>query len=168
MVHLNQAKETRAGVDAVKLREYRPGDWEAMYALDLVCFEPVFRFSKRTMRGFAEAPGAVTVLVWADRDDSESELVGFCVAELEDAVGYVVTLDVAPHWRRRGLARRLMEEVEAHVCSAGGVGMSLHVYAGNAGAIRFYEGMDYGRAGMAEGFYGRGMHALVYRKKFEA
>jgi ribosomal protein S18 acetylase RimI-like enzyme len=42
------------------------------------------------------------------------------------------------------------------------------VYSGNAGAIRFYEGMDYGRVGVAEHFYGRGMHALMYRKKFEA
>jgi hypothetical protein len=77
MVHLDQGEETRAGVDAVELREYRPGDWEAMYALDLVCFEPAFRFSKRAMRGFAEAPGAVTVLAWADGDHSESEPVGF-------------------------------------------------------------------------------------------
>jgi ribosomal protein S18 acetylase RimI-like enzyme len=61
-----------------------------------------------------------------------------------------------------------MVELEARVRSAGGVGMALHVYSGNAGAIRFYEGMDYGRVGVAEHFYGRGMHALMYRKKFEA
>ncbi len=139
-----------------------------MYALDLVCFEPVFRFSKRTMRGFAEAPRAVTVLAWAGPDDSESQLAGFCIAEIEDKVGYVVTLDVAPPWRRRGLARRLMEEVEARVRSAGGIGMTLHVYAGNSGAIRFYESMDYNRVEIAEGFYARGMDALMYRKKFEA
>ena len=46
----------------VMLREYRAGDAEAMYALDVQCFEPVFQFSRRAMRYFAEARRAVTVL----------------------------------------------------------------------------------------------------------
>jgi ribosomal-protein-alanine N-acetyltransferase len=59
-----------------------------------------------------------------------------------------------------------MEDVEAQVREAGAGGMGLHVYNGNAGAVRFYERMGYGRIGIAEGFYGRGLDALVYRKKW--
>src|ERR1017187_5548575 len=117
----------------VTLREYRPGDWEAMFALDVVCFEPVFQFSRRAMRYFAEARRAVTVLAEAD-----GELVGFCIAEVDEEA-YVVTLDVAPAWRRHGLARRLMAEVEAKARAAGAKSMALHVFTGNAGAMRFYE-----------------------------
>jgi ribosomal-protein-alanine N-acetyltransferase len=149
-------------MDEMTLRDYRPGDWEAMYALDLVCFEPVFQFSRRTMRSFAEEPGAVTLLAEAD-----GELVGFCIAHLEEKTGYVVTLDVAPAWRRCGVARLLMEEVEARVHAAGGLGMALHVYTGNVGAMQFYEALGYGRVSIAKGFYGRGMDALVYRKKWQ-
>jgi len=148
-------------MDEVMLREYRAGDWQAMHALDLLCFEPPFRFSRGAMRGFAEAAGAVTVLA-----DAAEEMVGFCVAHLEGQTGYVVTLDVAAEWRRRGVARRLMEEVEARVRTKGGQDMELHVFTGNEGAIHFYEGMDYGRVGTARGFYGRGMDALVYRKRW--
>jgi ribosomal-protein-alanine N-acetyltransferase len=148
-------------MDEVMLREYRPGDWEAMYALDVTCFAPEFRFSRRVMRGFAEAPGAITVLA-----ESAGELVGFCVVQMEGQVGYVVTLDVAESWRRRGLARRMMEDVERKVRAAGGTGMALHVFTGNAGAMQFYEGMGYGRAGRVEGFYGRGLDALLYRKRW--
>jgi [ribosomal protein S18]-alanine N-acetyltransferase len=147
-------------MDEVTLRDYKPGDSEAMFALDLICFEPAFRFSRRAMRGFAEATGAVTVVA-----EAEGQLVGFCVAQLEDNLGYVVTLDVAPAWRRQGLARRLMEEVEARARAAGAMGMGLHVFTGNVGAMQFYEGIGYGRIGMAEGFYGRGMDGLVYRKR---
>jgi ribosomal-protein-alanine N-acetyltransferase len=43
--------------------------------------------------------------------------------------------------------------------------MALHVFHGNVAAIQFYENIGYGRAGLAEGFYGRGMDALVYRKQ---
>ena len=150
-------------MDEVTLREYRPGDLEAMYALDVVCFEPVFRFSRRAMRGFAEAPGAMTVVA-----EAGEELVGFCVAELQDQTGYVVTLDVAPAWRRRGLARRLMAEVEARVRAAGGLSMNLHVFTGNEGAIRFYERSGYARTELKRRFYGgAGLDAFVYRKELE-
>ena len=150
-------------MNQVTLREYRPGDAEAMYALDLLCFEPPFRFSRRAMRSFAEQRGAMTVLAEAD-----GELVGFSIAHREGDWSYVVTLDVAPAWRRRGLARQLMEQLEAQARAAGSLGMTLHVYAGNAGAIRFYEELGYSRAGRAENFYGRGKDALVYRKDLGA
>jgi ribosomal protein S18 acetylase RimI-like enzyme len=147
-------------MDEVTLRDYRPGDAAEMYALDIVCFEPVFRFSRGAMRGFAEASGAIAVLA-----EAAGELVGFCVVQMEGKIGYVVTLDVAAAWRRRGLARRLMAEVETRTRAAGGTGMALHVFNGNTEAIQFYESTGYGRVGMAEGFYGRGIDALVYRKK---
>jgi ribosomal-protein-alanine N-acetyltransferase len=159
------------------LRSYRPGDWQAMHMLDLICFEPVFQFSRRAMRGFAEAPGAVTVLAETQRElaeaerelaNSESELAGFCLTQLEDRTGYVVTLDVALAWRRRGLASRLMAEVESKLHSAGAMHMELHVFTGNAGAIRFYESIGYTQTGVAENFYARGLHALLYRKKLAA
>jgi ribosomal-protein-alanine N-acetyltransferase len=152
-------------MDEVRLREYRAGDLEAMYALDLACFAEPFRFSRRAMRGFAEANGAAAVVAEVSAEAGEdAELVGFCVAQREGNAGYVVTLDVAAGWRRRGLARRLMEEVEARMQAAGARGMALHVSVENAGAIGFYEGMGYERVGKVRGFYGRGGDAWVYRK----
>ena len=145
------------------LRNYRLGDWEAMYALDLVCFEPVFRFSRGAMRGFAEAPGAVTVLA-----EAEGKLAGLCIVQLEDRTGYIVTLDVVPAWRRRGLARRLMAELESRLHSAGALEMELHVFTGNAVAIRFYESIGYSQIGVTENFYAQNLHALVYRKSLPA
>jgi ribosomal-protein-alanine N-acetyltransferase len=145
----------------IALRGYRPGDWKAMYALDVVCFEAPFRFGQREMRRLAEERGAVVVLA-----EAEGELAGFSIAHLEGNWAYLVTLDVAPTWRRRGVAARLMGDVEEQARIAGAAGMALHVFNGNPGAIRFYEGMGYGRIGIAEGFYGRGLDALVYRKKW--
>jgi [ribosomal protein S18]-alanine N-acetyltransferase len=146
----------------ITLREYEPGDLEAMYALDVVCFEPVFQFSRRAMRHFAEASWAVTSLAEAD-----GELAGFCIAEVDDEIGYVVTLDVALAWRRKGLAQRLMADVEAKAQAAGAKEMALHVFTGNVGAMQFYERIGYDRVGMAKGFYGRGLDALVYRKRLD-
>jgi ribosomal-protein-alanine N-acetyltransferase len=146
------------------LRSYRLGDWQAMYALDLICFAPVFQFSRGAMRGFAEAPGAVTVLAEAENHGAQGELAGFCITQLDQRTGYVVTLDVAPAWRRRGLAQRLMAEVESKLHSAGAVRMELHVFTGNAEAIRFYQSIGYTQAGTANDFYAQSLHALLYRK----
>jgi [ribosomal protein S18]-alanine N-acetyltransferase len=149
--------------DQVRLREYRAGDLEAMYALDVACFAEPFRFSRRAMREFVEAKGAAAVIA---ETGANADLVGFCVAQREGEVGYVVTLDVAEAGRRQGLAQRLMEEVEARMQAAGAKGMELHVSVENAGAIGFYEGMGYGRVGRVKGFYGRGGDAWVYRREF--
>jgi len=148
-------------MDYPTLRSYRPGDWQAMHALDLLCFAPAFRFSRGAMRSFAEAPGAFSLLAHA-----QGTLAGFCIAQLEDRTGYIVTLDVASAWRRRGLARRLMAELESRLLAAGAAEMHLHVFTGNEAAIRFYESIGYTRIGMAENFYAQNLHALVYRKKF--
>jgi ribosomal protein S18 acetylase RimI-like enzyme len=79
-------------------------------------------------------------------------------------VGYIVTLDVAPAYRRRGVATELMRAVErvavAEECSA----MMLHVYAANLGAISFYRGLGYSTLHAVEGFYGDGLDALVMHK----
>ena len=147
------------------LRSYRLGDWQAMHALDLLCFEPVFQFSRGDMRGFAETRGAVTVLAEAQGLEAQVELAGFCVTQLDERTGYVVTLDVAPAWRRSGLARRLMAEVESKLHSIGAEEMELHVFTGNAEAIRFYEAIGYTQAATAKDFYARSLHALLYRKK---
>lgn len=144
---------------AVALRSYRRGDWKAMYALDLICFEPPFRFGQREMRRLAQEPGAMTVLAEAD-----SELAGFCIAHTDSSWAYLVTLDVAPAWRRSGLARRLMREVEAQASASGVRGMGLHVFNGNAAAIAFYEQIGYSRVGFSDGFYGGSRDALIYRK----
>ena len=146
-----------------KLRNGCAADIEAMYRLDLLCFEEPFRFNLATMRRFALKRGAVVVV--SERD---GVMVGFVMVNLErvgrDKVGYVTTLDVAPERRRSGLAGVLMGEAEAQVRAAGASAVVLHVFVGNIGAVGFYEQAGYERVGVEVGFYGEGMDGWVYRK----
>ena len=145
------------------LRDGTEVDIEAMYRLDLLCFEEPFRFDRATMRWFVVKRGAVVVIAEVD-----GVLVGFVVVNVEWAdrakVGYVTTLDVAPEWRRSGLARDLMIEAGERVRAAGGVALVLHVFEGNVGAVGFYEASGYERVGLEVGFYGDGLDGWVYRK----
>ncbi len=143
----------------MEFRGYRLEDFEGLFALDELCFEPPFRFSRGAMRRFAEAKKARVVIA------EDGGLAGFCIVHVErGGVGYVVTLDVAEVWRRRGLAGDLMCRVEGEASAAGCTQMLLHVFEGNARAVRFYERNGYERVGVAAGFYGHGVDALVYRK----
>lgn len=149
----------------MRLREYSSSDLEAIFALDEVCFEPPFRFSARAMKQFAEARNALTVIAEAE---VTGEVAGFCIAHLERAGhglrAYVVTLDVAPSYRRHGLAMQMMGRIQNQAGEAGCEAIELHVSVENTGAIAFYESEGYERSHLVKSFYGLGRHAYVYRK----
>jgi [ribosomal protein S18]-alanine N-acetyltransferase len=150
----------------VSLRDYRDTDLEAMFRLDVACFAPEFRFDRESMRIFAEERGAVALVAEA----MDGGVVGFVIVHLERVAagwrGYVVTLDVAEEWRRKGLAGMMMREAEARAVAAGARWMELHVFTGNAAAIRFYERLGYERSGTKRRFYGsEGLDAFVYRRE---
>ena len=148
----------------MRLREYTESDLETIFALDEVCFEPPFRFSARAMKQFAEARNALTVVA----ENETGEIAGFCIAHVERAGkglrAYVVTLDVAPHYRRHGLAGQMLERIEQQAIEAGCDSIELHVSADNEGAIAFYECEGYERSQLVKSFYGFGRHAFVYQK----
>ncbi|MCU1248831.1 MAG: GCN5-related N-acetyltransferase [Edaphobacter sp.] len=150
-------------------RDYRALDLEAMFQLDEACFAEEFRFDRASMREFAEEQNAIVRVA----QNISGNIVGFVIVHVE-RVGsgwraYVVTLDVAPECRQRGLARRLMREVEASAMAAGVGWIQLHVFTGNAGAIRFYERMGYERISTKKDFYGEpGLDAYVYGKELHA
>lgn len=134
-----------------------------MHALDVVCFERPFRFTRGAMRRFAEAKKARVVV--AEEGDA---LVGFVILHLEEGeegrTGYIITLDVEPAQRRRGIAGVLMREAERQARVDRCVALVLHVFAGNDAAIRFYESAGFSRSHLAEEFYGPGVDAWVYHK----
>jgi ribosomal-protein-alanine N-acetyltransferase len=150
-------------------RDYRATDLDAMFELDEACFAEEFRFDRESMREFAEEQNAIVRI--AER--AGGQIAGFVIVHVERVAtewrAYVVTLDVALDCRLRGLGRRLMREIEASAMAAGVRRMQLHVFTGNVGAIRFYEGLGYEQMSVQKGFYGEaGLDALVYGKELHA
>jgi ribosomal protein S18 acetylase RimI-like enzyme len=115
------------------------------------------------MRRFAEVKKARVIVA-----DEGGELVGFVILHLEEdaegRTGYIITLDVEPAQRRKGVARKLMHDVEGQARMDGCAALVLHVFAGNEAAIRFYDRAGFVRSHRAEDFYGAGLDAWVYHK----
>jgi ribosomal-protein-alanine N-acetyltransferase len=147
----------------VHYRLYTPEDFDALYAVEEVCFQPPLRFSRTYMRQLIRQANSAT---WIAEEDGR--MCGFALVEwtlrAENTVAYIQTLEVLPDARGQGVGGELMRRIEMSACAAGASGIWLHVDEENAGAIRVYQAHGYVIDGREEHYYGRGRHALVYGK----
>jgi ribosomal-protein-alanine N-acetyltransferase len=138
-------------------------DLEALYRLDVACFEPQFRFTREMMRWSVLTEGAVVPM-----EEDEQGLSGFAIAHEapQDGVqsGYLLTIDVAERARRNGLGRRLLRALESMLRERGADQMLLHVFTRNHAAVELYESEGYERLRRVPRFYGRDLDAWLYRK----
>jgi len=140
----------------VLIRDVRAEDLESLYRLDQLCFEPGIAYTRAQMRSFLARPGARGAVA-----EIGGEIAGFAVGHLEHARrARVVTLDVHPDHRRRGLGKALLDTLLEHLSRDGAFESRLEVDAGNAGAIAFYQALGF-RPGRRMGdYYGPGRAAL--------
>lgn len=148
----------------VKLRPYNRQDLPLLFAVEALCFAPPFRFSQQTLLALAEGDSSFT---WIAEDGDQ--VAGFAIVELVTTSsvphGYLQTIDIAPEYRRRGVAAKLLDCVESQMVQAGARVMKLHVSTRNHPAITMYEHHGYSRLSIEERFYGsKGGEAFLYEK----
>ena len=140
---------------SIRLREFLPEDLESAYALDQICFEPGIAYSRSELRGFLSRVGSVALI--AEEGDA---LAGFAIGHRRGAKGHIVTIDIAPGWRRRGTGKLLLTELLRRLGEGGAGQIRLEVDARNAGAIRFYEQMGFRAIRKLKGYYDEGIDGL--------
>lgn len=144
-------------------RLYQPADFAQLYAVEELCFEPPFRFSRALMRKLVANPNSAT---WVAVENEK--LAGFAIVDWatvpKGTVAYIQTIEVHPASRRRGIAHELMRLLEDSARATGATAIWLHVDVENAAAIRLYENRGYARKGREEHFYARQRPAFVYAR----
>ena len=144
-------------------RPFRPADFEPLYAIEELCFQPPLRFSRNYMRRLIASSRSAT---WIAEDDGD--LTGFAIVVWNslqtDRAAYIQTIEVAPEARRKGIGNELLQRAEHSAVDAGASLIWLHVDAGNGPAIRLYESHGYQLKGREEHYYARGRDALIYDK----
>jgi [ribosomal protein S18]-alanine N-acetyltransferase len=147
-------------------RLYKPEDFDLLYAVEEVCFEPPFRFSRRAMRQLVDNPRAAT---WIAED---GRVEGFAIVEWAEEAGttiaYIPTIEVAPEKRRSGAGSELLRLLEQSAADAGARVIWLHVAENNTSAIRLYEMRGYRFESREAYFYPKGGAALIYAKPLES
>lgn len=139
----------------LRLREFLPEDLEAAFALDQVCFERGIAYSRGEIRGFLSRAGSVALIA-----EGDGALAGFAIGHRRGAKGHVVTIDVAPGWRRRGAGKVLLTELLRRLGEGGARVIRLEVDARNAGAIRFYEQMGFRPTRTLKDYYDEGIDGV--------
>jgi ribosomal protein S18 acetylase RimI-like enzyme len=140
-----------------------PEDFAELYAVEEVCFQPPFRFGRGYMRQLVRDPDAAT---WVAEDDGG--MAGFAIVqwgrETGEVIAYLMTIEVMPESRERGVGAGLLLHSEGSARAAGAVRIWLHVDEENASAIRMYQRHGYVFEGRHENYYPRGRAALVAEK----
>ncbi len=149
---------------APQLRPFRTGDLEDAFRLDQVCFAPGIAYSRAELGAFVRMRGAKAwVAELAER--GETSLAGFVIVCRDGgAQGHIITVDVAPAWRRHGVGSTLMEAAEDWLRQQGGETVYLETAEENLPAQSFYLKRGYAKLRRIEDYYADGAAAWLMLK----
>ena len=77
--------------------------------------------------------------------------------------GHMLTIDVASAYRRKGIAQKLLQEIETLLKEKGISECRLEVRENNNAALNLYQKMGYTKIGLLEEYYGTA-HGLYLKK----
>lgn len=115
-------------------------DLNELWQLDLRVFLDGEAYEQETFRYLLTNPKAITRQIRSDYD----EMAAFGIAVIEPTgQGHLTAVGVAPEYRRRGLARLIMHELERSLIARGVGSIKLEVRANNVPAQQLYEQLGY-------------------------
>lgn len=133
---------------------------DALYRIELQCFNEE-AFSKHQISYLLTDYNTIGLLA-----KSNTDIAGFIIAQLESEdkdFGHIVTLNIAPNFRHKGIATKLLLEMENFLKQRGINECRLEVREDNHAAIKLYNKLGYQIIGKLDRYYGK-KHG-VYLKK---
>lgn len=95
------------------------------------------------------------------RDIPTNQVVGFAVAQMQDAEGHLLALAVDANRRGQGIGRTLLSDVREEVRRKGAMRLKLDVRWDDSEARQFYARAGFTPEGLREGVYADGSDALA-------
>jgi ribosomal-protein-alanine acetyltransferase len=97
---------------------------------------------------------------------SGTDIAGFIIAQIEfenQEHGHIITLNIAPKYRRKGVATKLVAETEYSLKQRGIQECRLEVREDNHAAIKLYHKLGYQTISKLERYYGK-KHGFYLKK----
>ena len=157
-----------------RIRPFRKADFETLWSIDQICFDPDLAYSRTELAFYMRRSGSFTLITEADLGENgsrEAQILGFIVAELErkskhgSRAGHIITIDVIPEGRRSGIGSALLGAAEQQLISAGATSVMLETAVNNEGALRFYKQKGYFVETTTPRYYSNQLDAFVMRKE---
>jgi ribosomal protein S18 acetylase RimI-like enzyme len=163
-----------------RIRSYLPKDFETLYEIDQLCYEPLIAYSRRELRAYLQYPGAECVVAEvpnrrahplakaAAKSRPAPKIIGFCIIAVDAGYAYIVTIDVLEPWRRGGVGHRLLVLCERRVRARGAREIGLDTATDNAAAIAFWHKHGYRQMGVRRRYYPNGRDAFAMVKRIDS
>lgn len=145
--------------DNLVARPWRPEDIPRIVAIEVASFgEP---WSEAMIREELDGElGHCDVVVGGPRQ----EILGFSLYWLVAEEVHLLVLAVDPAWRRRGVARRLMAELERRGAAGRATVIDLEVRPTNQAARAFYRALGFDEVGLRPRYYANREDAVLLRR----
>jgi ribosomal-protein-alanine N-acetyltransferase len=128
----------------------------------------LFPYSPWSTSQFKEEFAGIPTTRYMSVAESGNKIVGYCGVFLP-APGVeadILTVAVLPDFRRQGIAREFMRQIEQWSKERGASAMMLEVEQSNSAAIELYTSLGYMKISVRMNYYGTGQDAFVMRKDF--
>ena len=134
---------------------------EKLCEIEGQCFDQE-AFTKRQISYLLTDYNTITLVAKAN-----SDIAGFIIAQVEIEnnllFGHIITINVAPHYRRKGIATNMLQEIENILKQKGMSECHLEVREDNQTALKLYQKSGYQKVGRLEKYYGKA-HGLYLKK----
>ena len=151
----------------IRLRAFTPSDLAPAFQLDQLCFPPGIAYSLAEMQYFTTQRSEFSLVAELEEEPAGT-LAGFLVAShnprRKDGPAHIVTIDVAPAARRRGIATFLMNAAEEHYRALQCSTLHLEVAVDNHSAQEFYGRLGFTIIGRRRGYYNGTLDAFSMSK----
>lgn len=144
------------------LRPALPGDLDALYQLEHVCFDTEC-FNRRQLAHLLKGANAVTLVATTAQD----ELLGYgmLLFRRNSQRARLYSFGVRPSARGGGIGRRLLTALEAEAYRRGSALLALEVRVDNRVALGFYRRADFKLVCWLDDYYSDGCAAWQMEKR---
>jgi [ribosomal protein S18]-alanine N-acetyltransferase len=134
---------------------------DKLYEIEEQCFDQE-AFTKRQIAYLLADYNTIALVAKAD-----SAIAGFIIAQVEiendTLFGHIITINVASAFRRKGIATKMLRDIEVIFKQKRISECHLEVREDNSPALKLYQNIGYQKMGRLEKYYGKA-HGLYLKK----
>ena len=134
---------------------------DRLYEIETECFDEE-AFTKQQIAHLLSDYNSVSLIAKAN-----GEVIGFVIGtiyiERNSLTGHILTIDILPTHRRKGIAQKLLQEIEKIFKEKGVNASRLEVREDNIAALRLYLKLGYKKVAKLKNYYGNA-HGIYLKK----
>jgi ribosomal protein S18 acetylase RimI-like enzyme len=144
----------------LKIRDYQPGDFEALYELDHASFSEEIAWSRLELLYYVRAKKCRTLIF-----EHRKKILGFVIGSVEPKkLGHIITIEVVATKQRQQIGSKLLAAIESFLWEKGVQAIFLETAVDDGGARGFYEKHGYFVTDRFEQYYTETLDAFVMMK----